>query len=300
MKIKLLTAAVAALLLASGIEASAQGPYAYGTSIDIQAGYAVSPYLVNGDKRLALGLSDGAILDLRVTHFFGRHFGGFAQIGIAETSSKYLKYFDTVNRADGGRYQYEPGSSMFAALDLAPILLLGPVWRQDAGNWSFRYRLGLGAADVTVPDMEYARYDRGSGTPTFVNINIARKYADYMYDEYYDMDLTSGRFVLSPSVQMNYSPIPHFHLSAEVGANIIPARVDVCTTTTQGKKISDTDGWREAVDYFFSYLSDYVTDSSTSQVRIDNMSIGSVIYLTFGIGWDIGFNRNHNGYYHRR
>lgn len=118
--------------------------YAYGHSIDMQFGYTVSPSKVSGDAGTAMAFRDGASFDIRYSYFFGRHFGLFGQLTLAGASADDIHYFGALYQADGNKYKYEPYSDAFDKV-LMPILSVGPAMRFDAGGWSVRPRLGIGA-----------------------------------------------------------------------------------------------------------------------------------------------------------
>lgn len=291
MKIRTLIS-FALLMLPVGLSAQVKD-YAYGHSIDMQFGYTFSPSKVGGDAGTAMAFRDGASFDIRYSYFFGRHFGLFGQFTLAGASADDIHYFGALYQADGNKFKYEPYSEAYDKV-LMPILSIGPAMRFDAGGWSVRPRLGIGAGSYLFQNMSYAKYNFSAvGTaPVFIDKSLANKQVEYLVDDTYEDNI---HLVLSPSVQVKASVGYHFFFSFEVGAHILPSTLTYNVETYPGKSDYDPVTWVDAIYQSYnidSYSKDYEHCIKTTESFIP----APLFYCSFGIGWEIGWNRNARRY----
>ena len=112
--------------------------YAYGSSIDMQAGLVGMPFNYIGEVRTANGMSGGGEFQLRYTYFPGRHWGAFASWSYDGGLSDPRPFFSVVNRADGDMYKYSQDRSnwMDEAMGYrVNSLIAGVCYRYDTGQW---------------------------------------------------------------------------------------------------------------------------------------------------------------------
>lgn len=285
---------VAAALLLAALPVSAQRKsYAYGSSIDLQLGYAASPVTVKGEAGKAVSLSDGVDFNFRYTYFFGRRFGAFGQIGIADLNANAVRYFGALHKADGYKYCYAADSGAYNDFELAPVFAFGPAFRTDMGGWSFRARIGIGGASFFQYYDSYKRYSKtdSSVKPMYFERQMKGKTYDYLVDA----DIADGnkcRFMVTPSFQVKFSPAHHFYFSAEVGAYVMPSSLSFIVTEYSALPTYNPQNWAEAIyqsDDINHYQKDYTSGRNVTQT----IAAPAVLYATFGIGWEIGWNRNY-------
>lgn len=302
----ILASLVSAVLASVSVTADARTPYrpstayGYGHTIEMQLGWAGSPFAIDGEARRARGMATGADFDLRYSYFFGRHFGAYAQVEFAQTSASQEYFFGVVNRADGNKYKYSnefyKGYSDMKSRSYSPLVSVGGVYRLDFGQWSFRPRVGMGFGSFKDQGYSYMRMSRDGELKSqmFFDQTQVRPQLDYM--EAYFGRKRSPAFFLSLSAQLTYTIRNHFFFSVEAGLKDIPTTVAYVNETYKSKYAYNPQTWVEAVQES-DYIGQYTKDPSTVTSDAIAPSIGSLLNLNFGIGWNIGWNRNDN---HRR
>ncbi len=278
--------------------------YAYGSSIDVQGGFVGMPYTISGDAGKACGMGAGGEFQLRYSYFFRRHWGIFASFSLLGTGIDDIDYFRTVNRADGGRYRYGSlpygvyysvnGSNLFSRdNDFFGLgFQVGVAYRYDFGGWSLRPRVGIGIGSYSGGSFSYKRTPRDGGAPTGVSCQVSQSYADYMDEPVYDSG-SSAAAVLSASVQLTYTFNRHFYISAECGIKSFPNGRRYEKTVYQFKKAVEPANWAESVamsELENRYVIDMESPVSTVAAHPFNF-----LDINFGIGWNIGRNRNRSG-----
>ena len=255
--------------------------YAYDTSIDLQLGYAAIPYTIHGDVCNSTVNTNGVVFNARLTNFPWKHLGAFAQIGLSSTSTNEIRYFGAMNKADGGRYKYDKSWNNFKHFEYLPILIGGPVWRVDSDDLSLRFRAGFGCSWFYLDGDEYIKYDVNGSDAHYFYEDIAARSASYMMGKNYYETRTIAKFTISPSIQAVFSVSPHFYLSAEIGANILPAQQAFITTICGSFP-----------DEVSTYQNELIKDYSDSVDKIENRNTPDMFYASVGLGWEIGWNRN--------
>lgn len=268
-------AALAATLCSLDSEARQRSyplEYAYGSSLEIQTGFSTMPFAIKGDAQTALGLYGGGDFQLRYSYFPGKHWGFFTSFSVNGGSASDKNFFYTVNQADGDRFIYDQEHFFYSSNNgySAISFQLGAVYRYDFGRLSLRPRLGLGVADYDLNTISYTRAPRAGGEIESFTYRIGDKTIDYLPNRYTSNGRTS--FVSSAALQMTYSIGSHFFISAECGAKAF------------------------LNDYYY-YRS--VGDANT--VRTESAILPRLLFnCNFGIGWNIGWNRNKSGRYRHR
>lgn len=266
-RLLVLTAAAFAALLC-GHNAHAQLAYGYPHSIDMQVGSTASLVKVDGLAQRSVGVSDGASFGIRYTGYMTRHFGLYAGLSFAGNDLNDERYFAIVNRADGNAYRY--GSNHHYTpynTNYAPIFTAGVASRFDFGQVSIRPRIGVGRTGFKMQNISYKMADN---TGYEYDVRVTQRQRDYLLDQN-SQRLSS--FMMEGSLQMTYTFFEHFYVSAEAGLQVIPEMMTID-----------------------------VENGYTGKLTTHNMSIPDIANLKFGIGWNIGWNRNHRArpVYYRR
>lgn len=246
--------------------------YAYGSSLEIQTGLSTMPFAIKGDAKTALGLYGGGDFQLRYTYFPGKHWGFFTSFSVNGGSASDKTFFYTVNNADGDRFIYNTDHFYHSQNNgyIAISFQLGAAYRYDFGRLSLRPRLGLGVADYDLYTINYARVPRAGGETVNFTYKIGDKTIDYLPNPYTSNGRTS--FVSSAALQITYSIGNHFFISAECGAKAF------------------------LNDYYY-----YRTVEDAAGIRTESAILPRLLFnCNFGIGWNIGWNRNKSGKYRNR
>jgi len=249
-------------------------PYAYGHTIDFSVGPAFS--FNNSYPNSGYGLSsDGADILLRYSYFFGKHFGAYASFFTTNTSPDFDKYMGSLGKDfiyTGDDYINELYTGVTA----------GCVYRYDFGRWSLRPRVGIGYCSYDGGSWSYYKFskDKPDKDPEHIILRTTNG----------GTNVLKNCFAIEAGLQMTFSVASHFFFSAEIGTRIIPGsctlREDVFKTRT---KTPET--WKEALSE--TYKDIHMNTERISERDIKN-PIGDILSVKFGIGWNIGFNRNVN------
>ena len=298
-----IAAAMLALVSASADARTPYRPttaYGYGHTIEAQLGWAASPYAIDGEARRARGIATGADFNLRYSYFIGRHFGVYAQVEFANTSASQEKFFSVVNKADGNKYKYSYDHGWYTDMknrSYSPLASIGGVYRLDFGQWSFRPRVGLGFGSFKDRGYSYMRSDRDGELKShmFFEQTQVRPQLDYM--ESYFGRKRSPAFLVSLSAQLTYTIRNHFFFSVEAGIKDLPTTVAYVNDIYNSKYAYNPQTWVDAVADS-DLIGQYTKDTNRVISDATAPSIGSLMNLSFGIGWNIGWNRNES--YRRR
>lgn len=281
-------------------EMSVSLAYAYPTTVELSLGYAGAPYQVNGDAGRAFGMMNGVSAFFRFTGMFTKHFGGFFQIGVSGGNASDLGYFGTLNRADGDKYRYGGEGPDFEYL---PMLLAGPMVRFDFNRLSIRPRVGMGVTWFSTYENSYYRIGRDAdyrtAPATYFHNYYSHPANDYLVENgSYSDNYFIPSFVVAPSLQLTYTPKTHFFLSFEAGYNIATRKMAKTIYRAESVDAYNPETFVEEL-----YLSDRIgtwMEGPSSIVDKIEGRIADSFYLNFGIGWNIGHNRNQKGrYYHK-
>lgn len=291
-----LAAAAVMLLVSANLQA---GPrrfgtpqeYAYGSSIDMQAGLVGMPFNYIGEVRTANGMSGGGEFQLRYTYFPGRHWGAFASWSYDGGLSDPRPFFSVVNRADGDMYKYSQDRSnwMDEAMGYrVNTLIAGVCYRYDTGQWSIRPRLGIGAAYSELSSTPFVRMDRETDQPLkqYCFSEVAPKedfYADGDYSTHWGFAAYAG-------LQATYTFRHHFYLSLECGFKAFTSAMKYSRMEYDFVPAYHPDNWPEAVAQDQLRNSWEVDMDSCVTSRANRP--WALLNINFGIGWNIGWNRN--------
>ncbi len=282
------TALTAALIgfLASSQVMSAQKkdnshlPYAFGNTLETSVGCNLSS---NGH-----GFAQGPEFNLRYTYYWGKHFGAYGHLGI---SGHDMDMSDAFKNFDSG-FTYETSINSGSSISsFCSYFTAGIAYRLDFGKWSFRPKAGLGYGEYGQYYYSYYRFRKSasSDTPEYVTISSP-------YDKYNFYNSTNS-IALETSVQMAYTLRNHFFIFAEISGLLMPAQLKAKETVYATRKVLP-ENWADAA--IGPKGDKYVqTEEIISSQRISHMACGN-IGLSFGIGWNIGFNRNTSNRYRQQ
>jgi len=275
-------------------------PYAYGHALELQGGWALNPYSYTGEAKTAFGVATGADFSVRYTYFPSRHWGFYAQLGGYSGDFRTPRFLSTVNRADGNKYVYDQRFWGDSDQSIAPVLTAGAVFRYDFGQWSLRPRVGVGIGQFDGGSTSFTRYERGNetGAPTYFTYNNSVRQYDYIAGSQYNAG-NAGCFVSTASLQMTYTLRRHFFFSAEAGLNVAVKNVENTVTKYDSKEAYNPETWTEAVSWS-NLRGQYEADSESAVTTTKNIPVLGAAFLKFGIGWNIGWNRNESNWYYRR
>ncbi len=278
------------LLLFSMNSFAQRKDFAYNHSIDLQIGYAFSPSKVNGEAGTARAYRDGTSLDLRYSYFTGRHFGLFGQFAIANVSADDIHYFGALHKADGYKYKYASNSVYYDDDLLFPLFSIGPVYRIDSGGWSLRTRIGLGSGCYGTQKMSYAKYDFASSesSPIYIDKILSDRKIDYLVEDIYKERF---HFIMSPSIQLKASLSYHFYLSLEAGAHVLFSTMTYDVFEYQAKPNNNPSTWPEDT-YQSENIDSFTKDYNKCNQSTESFVPAPLFYCNFGIGWEIGKNKN--------
>lgn len=300
----ILSAAVALLLLSTAAQAR-QRPYrsnppqeyAYGFSLDIQAGPAGMPYVIRGDERAATGMSGGGEFQLRANYYFGRHWGAFVSYSYNGGSAAPVNFLSVVNRADGDFYKYSGDQGFWFDNCMGyevSTLLAGAAYRYDRGQWSIRPRVGIGAASSTLSSSPYVRLDRADGTPLIQYIFTDEPKSNDFYDD--QRNYCRWGFAAYAGVQATYTFRHHFYFSFECGFKAFTANRNYSREAYDYRPAYHPENWPEAVAQE-ELRNSYEVDLSSCRTSPASRP-WALLNINFGIGWNIGWNRYESGRYH--
>lgn len=267
--------------------------YAYNHTIDFQLGTGanLTDYSQLPDEGVALfgHKSWGFELDFRYTQFFTRHWGAFAQLGFFSLGTSDGQLVNTLSN-----FYYHNGQKVLAPYDdwcgvfgnsygSAYILsMVGAAYRYDIGRWSFRPRLGLGINWQGHPTSYYYIID--TNTPDLY------EEVELHTENHAGHSRVVPGFAYSPSFQITFSTCSHFFLSAEMQWIGTIGHVYQHTIAKQWHTDEPQD-WQPYEDY--GYIINCPTHFiQTTDDHRDRLQMGNFIQFRFGIGWNIGWNRN--------
>lgn len=232
------------------------------------------------------GVTDGANFQLRFSHFFGRKWGGFVQFSFSPIYGEEKKLgkrmmddsqvqgdkWSVIDWCDWGHYG---GGCTYGDA------IVGVVYRYDFGNhWSLRPRVGIGYRSMGV----------WGGDETIsrnINPNVTEHY-HYVFsicDRHgNEIDRSrTRRWACKSSLQLQFTPRHHLFFSAEVGWSSTMGHLYQSTTRHHY--------FEEEAHVEGLYRRNEITISRDQRVnRVRQM--GNFLDLSFGIGWNIGWNRN--------
>lgn len=301
MKRFLLFAALSsALFIAFQAPASAQLAYAYSNTIELQGGWLGNPYSVNGVKTTAVGIANGGEFSLRYSYFFGRYAGLSIAFSAGSSFNDDVHYFATVNRADGDRYKYYPYGYRNYRDGEYVGLLVGPAFRYDFGRWSLRPRLAVGVMSCSFDGFMYERYDRkdASAAPSYFDCMSPSTSADYLFGNN-TYQTRSASFVGFAGLQLAYSVGDHFFFSLEAGYKAVVPGTHYQNMEYAAKDAYDPQTWAQSV-YDSGKKGVWVPDYSAPVDSVREPRLLNLVNVSFGVGWNIGWNRNESGWYLRR
>lgn len=266
--------------------------YAYQNTLEIFGGpsWIFGNYDNLMDKGLGCfgkGVTDGANFQMRYSYFLGRKWGGFVQFSFSPIygNSGKLKRCLMEDRGLQGDEWYvndyycdwgrQGGGCVYADA------IVGVVYRYDFGNrWSLRPRLGIGYRSMNI-----------KGGDDIISRDITPNLTEHyqtlygICDGFGDVSGRSRtrRWACKTSLQLQFTPRRHLFFSAEVG-----------WSSTLGHLYQSTvyrHWFTEEVylDGTYRYQDlEVVKDRRVNRVR----QMGNFLDLSFGIGWNIGWNRN--------
>lgn len=267
--------------------------YAYQNTLEIFGGWSCvfGHYGNLMDKGLGCfgkGVTDGANFQMRFTRFFSKEWGGYVQFGFYPIYGNSMQLCERMAKESGWQgedwerfddfvcWEREGGGSVYGSA------IVGVTYRYDFGNrWSLRPRLGIGYRSMN----EYCD-----------NEVICRKYSSNEREFIaYDFDICDKnghsidnrinrvrRPAINGSLQIQFTPRRHMFFSAEIGLTSTIGHL--YQRTSSHRWIAQTDEWgnpRETIEIF---------PTQTSVHRVGQM--GNFLDISFGIGWNIGWNRN--------
>jgi len=272
---------MAGFLPAFGQEEDPALPYAYRNTLEISIGNArnLKSYskLVDGGLSQAGANTAGIDFTARYSFFPSRHWGGFIQAeatpyAITDSELEYATrhYYD--NKPEPSDQLYWNGGNMSSSYG---TFLLGGVYRYDISRWSFRGRVGAGLR----------RQSNESFSCRTLNI--------YSGDEYGHAKDYFRAFAYNTSLQCCFTPRRHFFFLAEAS-----------WTGTIGHLFQYTEEYQITHGSFNDIVEDphsptgyvYAGIPEANYERISckrqRISMGNFLNIRFGIGWNIGHNRN--------
>ncbi|MDE6871505.1 MAG: hypothetical protein K2J62_05205 [Bacteroidales bacterium] len=248
-------------------------PYGYGNTVELSAG----PSWTIGSRypnALSMASSSGCAFNMRYSYFFDRHFGIYAGFNLMEQGLSSGEYFSLLDK--GAAYQ---ARNCRILEDYAGVSI-GGVYRYDFGRWSLRPRVGIGYTSYSTFDFDYYRFGP--------DVNLDPEHIYIMYPAC-NKDYVS----IEASVQVCFTVGRHFFFMAEAGAVAVPGRIESRQQTYE-TRTPPPSSWNEALlETYKNKRLDTVLISDNSRTN----PVGSLVYVRFGIGWNIGFNRNTNNYY---
>lgn len=278
-------------------------PYGYGSALEMQLGWAGSPYVVTGQSRKSVGLANGIDFTLRYTYYIGRSAGIFCSLSGGASGADMRHYFKNVNRADGDRYVYNPNSfGNYSSSYYLPVFLIGPAFRYDWNAWSLRPRLGIGVGRIVFNNDYYTFNHRdGTGLAGATLRELSTGGREYLAEEDYRYGVPGAvtSFSLGASLQLAYTLRQHCYIYFEAGVTAHLSDVTRCTSYYGVMDAYNPGNWAEAV-YDSDKIGMQTVDGEHSARNREDGIAGLNITASAGIGWNIGWNRNENGWYRRR
>lgn len=272
---KILFAVIA--LLAFGFTSKAQQEYAYGHALDLKGGYAGRFFRIPGSEGSVLCKGDGSNWAIRYTFYPGDHWGVYASGALGSTDMDdrdlYARKYASVNDS---RYSYFSGRSYWGFADLfSASLVAGAAYRYDFGQWSLRPRAGLGCALLLESHgsnlYRVDRNDHGK-RPEFVGLFMA-----------------DGRSLMcQASLQLTYTICHHFYFSLEAELNALPNRMTYWETVRE--TILPDEHYED-----YPVRPVYIPEGKIISKNEFQHSAGLCWNISFGVGWNIGFNRYERG-----
>lgn len=269
----------------------------------MQIGWCGTPYKLAGQERKAVGLANGVDFTLRYSYFFGRYAGAFFSLSGGVSGANARNYFKTANRADGDKYIYNPEyADSFSSTSYLPIFLAGPAFRFDWMAWSLRPRLGIGVGRAVYDSDFYTfstRADKMLAGGTLREISSGG--GEYLSEEdsRYALSDHVTSFALGASLQLAYTMRQHCYIYVEAGVTSLLSGVCRSTSYYSAKSAYAPENWAQAV-YDSDKIGQAVIDDSHAAVNREDGIAGLNLTASFGIGWNIGWNRNENGWYRGR
>ena len=271
-------------------------PIAYGYNhtleIGIGNGHNLKSYSKLPDKGTALFGHDawGIDVDIRYTRFFSSHWGAFIHLNalslgnedykLEKPLSEYYNHGSKEVRVGNDDFEcgfgYDNGASY-------GMHMLGVVYRYDIGRWSFRPHFGIGRIHQHDSTSDFYVVDTSTDDKfewvslTTVN-KMGKRHAHF------------NAFAYSPSIQITFSPRRHFFFSAEMEWTGTIGHLYQHTKALQCKATEPQD-WKPESDGFF-FIPSYEYHGVKTDDHLDRVQMGNFIQFRFGIGWNIGHNRN--------
>ncbi|MCX4337126.1 MAG: outer membrane beta-barrel protein [Bacteroidales bacterium] len=242
--------------------------YAFGHVIETSLGCA---FTCNDN-----GFVPGPELNLRYTYYWGKHFGVYGHIGGSISPKSVTSTFSKLDDS----YNYAPLQYRNKKIrESYQSIVAGLAYRLDFGAWSFRPRIGLGYGEYKCKDYSYYRISSASTSDTPERVVIQTKRPN---------SSIPGNVCFNANIQMAYSPTNHFFIFAEISGTVIPGIVNVCESIYTTESLT-SDNWFEGfVNLFYEpyRVKELIRQDETQR------QIGGTVSLRFGIGWNIGLNRN--------
>ena len=167
-------------------------------------------------------------------------------------------------------------------------LIAGVCYRYDTGQWSIRPRLGIGAAYSELSSTPFVRMDRETDQPLkqYCFSEVAPK-EDFYADGNYS---TRWGFAAYAGLQATYTFRHHFYLSLECGFKAFTCAMEYSRMEYDFVPAYHPDNWPEAVAQDQLRNSWEVDMDSCVTSRANRPWV--LLNVNFGIGWNIGWNRN--------
>lgn len=311
MKKLLIISATLLALAASTDHANAQCrewalPYGYGSSLEMQIGWAGGPFSINGEQKTASGIANGVDFTLRYTYYIGRYVGIYGSLSGGSRSAGAMNYFNVVNKADGNKYVYNGNyNGDYNYSYYLPLFMVGPAFRYDWSRWSLRPRVGIGVGRLTYYSDYYdysLRSDHVLAGATLRELGAGRsdflaETDSYRYSQEHSCGITS--FAAGGSLQLAYTFRQHCYIYLEAGCTALVSPASKTDTYYPSMDAYHPENWAQAV--YMSEMAGKKTIDYDNGVEATTRCIAGLnVTASIGIGWNIGWNRNENGWYWRK
>lgn len=263
--------------------------YAYPHSIDFQFGLSCAPFSFYYNDARLYDAASGGEFNFRYTGFFSKHWGMFAAVSYDGGSCEGESFFKKMNSVDSGKFTYDPNWNIYNSSSLA--LTVGAAFRYDFGQFSLRPRLGLGISSYDADFDSFIKRDAQTSVPFSESyFRDENSTGDYMY---YCRPRSDGPdFLAYAGVQLTYTLKRIFYFSIECGLknHFVSDRFRLYEAKYEKLGINPNN-WPEAV-VEQRYQDEYFCNRDKASEVADFRSPATILNFNFGIGWNIGWNRN--------
>ena len=248
-------------------------------AIDIGTGATMSYVNLfehDGQKAFSAGIN----FSLRYTRFFDRHWGAFIQGDASSNSASRNAYFGKVRSLDGNLYTYnwfKTGSTTQGSSHIG--IFAGTVYRFDAGRWSFRPRIGIGASGYGLNRSNYYRTPSISSSTDRQAVLILPSEDENKRS--FTRTLAAGKI----GMQFKYSITDHFYLGADIDLTVFMARHEYIARIYETKKKEQDLGSVIAGLLTLGLMEDYERTDLVSETKT-NALLPPIASISFSLGWD--------------